>query len=109
MLELYVAPQLEEFQPWIIFQQDGAPPHWDSDVRRFLDTTYPNRWIGRDGLTPWPPQWPDSTPLDFFLLGYFKVKVFSTPAKDITNWKARIRDAFVTITEDNVGEHVERN
>ena len=27
MLELYVAPQLEEFQPWIIFQQDGAPPH----------------------------------------------------------------------------------
>ena len=25
---LYVAPQLEEFQPWIIFQQDGAPPHW---------------------------------------------------------------------------------
>ena len=30
MLELYVAPQLEEFQPWIIFQQDGAPPHWGS-------------------------------------------------------------------------------
>ena len=28
MLEHYVAPQLEEFQPWIIFQQDGAPPHW---------------------------------------------------------------------------------
>ena len=27
MMELYVAPQLEEFQPWIIFQQDGAPPH----------------------------------------------------------------------------------
>jgi len=27
MLELYVAPQLEEFQPWIIFIQDGAPPH----------------------------------------------------------------------------------
>jgi len=36
MLELYVAPQLEEFQPWIIFQQDGAPPHWGSDVRQFF-------------------------------------------------------------------------
>jgi len=24
----YVAPQLEDFQPWIILQQDGAPPHW---------------------------------------------------------------------------------
>ena len=36
MLELYVAPQLEEFQPWIVFQEDGAPPHWGSHVRRFL-------------------------------------------------------------------------
>jgi len=23
----------EEFQPWMIFQQDGAPPHWGSHVR----------------------------------------------------------------------------
>jgi hypothetical protein len=30
MLEIYVAPQLEEFQPWIIFEQDGAHPHWGS-------------------------------------------------------------------------------
>jgi hypothetical protein len=35
MLELYVAPQLEEFQLWIIFQQDGAPLYWGSDVCRF--------------------------------------------------------------------------
>ena len=46
----------EEFQPWIIFQQDGAPPHWGSHVPRFLDATFPNRWTGRDGPTPWPPQ-----------------------------------------------------
>ena len=57
----------EEFQPWIIFQQDGEPPHWGSDVRRFLDATFPNRWIGRDGPTPWPPRSPDITPHDFFL------------------------------------------
>ena len=31
----YVAPQLEEFHPWIIFQQDGAPPHWGSHVVGF--------------------------------------------------------------------------
>jgi hypothetical protein len=55
MLELYVAPHLEEFQPWIIFQQDGAPPHWGSDARRFLD-----------GPTPWPPRSPDITPLTSF-------------------------------------------
>jgi len=61
--ELYVAPQLEELQPWIIFQQDGAPPHWGSHIRRFLDATFPNRWIGIDGPTPWPPRSPDITPL----------------------------------------------
>jgi len=38
-------------------------------------------------------------PLDFFLWGYVKDKVFSTPVPDITNLKARIKDAFVTITE----------
>ena len=65
---LYVAPQLEEFQPRIIFQQDGEPPHWSSHVRRFLDATFPNKWIGRDGPTLWPPRSPDITPtLDFFL------------------------------------------
>ena len=103
MLELHVAPQLEEFQPWIIFQQDGAPPHWGSHVRRFLDAAFRNRLIGRDGPTSWPPRSPDITPLDFFLWGYFKDKVCSTPVPDITNLKARIRDAFATITEDMLG------
>ena len=103
MLELYVAPQLEEFQPWIIFQQDGVPPHWGSHVRRFLDATFPNRWIGRDGPTPWPPRSPDITPLDFFLWGYVKDKVFSTLVPDITNLKASITDDFAAVTEDTLG------
>ena len=40
------------------------------------------------------------SPFDFFLWGYVKDKVFSTPVPDITNLKARITDAFATITED---------
>jgi hypothetical protein len=39
-------------------------------------------------------------PLDFFLWGYVKGKVFSTPVPDITNLKERKTDAFGTITED---------
>jgi len=66
----------------------------------FLDATFRNRWIGRDGPTPWPPRSPDITPLDFLLWGYVKDKVFSTPVRDITNLKARITDAFAIITED---------
>ena len=100
MLQLYVVPELEEFQPWIMFQQGGAPPHWVSHVRRFLGATFPNRWIGRDGPTPWPPWSPDITPLDFFLWGYVKDKVFSTPVPDITSLKTRITDDFATITDD---------
>ncbi|GBN34291.1 hypothetical protein AVEN_34826-1 [Araneus ventricosus] len=46
-----------------------APLHCGMDVRTFLDTTFPNRWIGRGGPIAWPPKSPDITPLDFFLLG----------------------------------------
>jgi hypothetical protein len=91
MCELYS----EDFQPWIIFQQDGAPPHWGSHVHRFLDATFPNRWTGKDGPTTWPLRSPDITLLDFYLWGYVKDKVFSTPVPDIINMKARITDAFV--------------
>jgi len=81
---------------WIIFQQDGAPPHWGSHVHRFLDATFPDRWIGREGPTPWPPRSSDIPPLTSFLWGYVK----ETPFPDITNLKARITDAFARITED---------
>ena len=65
-----------------------------------MDATFPNRWIGRDGPTPWPPRSPDITPLDFFLWWYVKDKVFWTPVADITNLKARITDGIATVTED---------
>jgi hypothetical protein len=72
-------------------------------ARRFLDATFPNRSIGRDGLKPWPPRSPDippPPPPNFFLWGDIKYKVFSIPVPDITNLKTRITDAFATITED---------
>jgi hypothetical protein len=65
-----------------------------------LDATFPNKWIGKDDPTPWPPLSPDITLLDFFLWGYVKDKMFSTPVPDITNLKARRTDAFATITVD---------
>ena len=75
----------------------------------FLDATFPNRWIGRDGPTPWPPRSPDITPLDFFLWGYVKDKVFSTPVPDITNLKGKNNRRFCYSNWRHVGEHVERN
>jgi len=46
LLTEYVAPQLIDFQPTIIFQQNGAPPHWGLHVRLFRNETFPNRWFG---------------------------------------------------------------
>ena len=74
----YVAPQLIDFQPTIIIQKDGAPPHWGLHVREFLNETFPDRWTGRDGPIPWLPHLPDITPLDFFLWGYVKDIVYRT-------------------------------
>ena len=41
-----------------------------------LDATFPNRWIRRDGPTPWPPRSPDITPLDFFIWRYVTFVTF---------------------------------
>ena len=49
LLTEYVSPQLEQYQPQVISQQDGATPDWGLEVRQFLNGTFPERWIGRDG------------------------------------------------------------
>jgi hypothetical protein len=55
MLQKFVVPQVEDLQPMVIFKQDGAPPHWGRIVRVYLDATFPNHWLGRDGPLAWPP------------------------------------------------------
>lgn len=80
--------------PWneVIFQQDGAPAHFARLVRDYLDIVFPNRWIGRNGPIQWPPRSPDLTPLDFFLWGFLKDRVFRTVVEDIPEMEARILD-----------------
>ena len=96
----YAVPQLEEFQPRVVFQQDGAPPHWGLIVRDFLNETFPNRWIGRNGPTPWPPRSPDITPLDFFLWGCVKDRVYRTPVRDVETLQSRQIEVLATVNEE---------
>ena len=100
-------PQIEALglQERIIFQQDGAPPHWSLSVRQWLNDTLPGRWIGRgsardDRLSAWPPRSPDLSPCDFFLWGYIKSLVCVSKSADIQELKQRICDAFSTITAE---------
>jgi hypothetical protein len=41
MLELFAVPQIGGNN--VIFQQDGAPPHFANIVREFLDVNFPRR------------------------------------------------------------------
>ncbi len=45
---------------------------------------------GRGGPISWAPRSPDLMPLDFFLWGYIKTKVYKTKVNDIADLKERI-------------------
>ncbi|GFV88736.1 uncharacterized protein TNCV_3354881 [Trichonephila clavipes] len=84
MLSEWLLPQLEEAVPDFILQQDGAPPHWNKNVREFLNKRLPHRLIGRAGSQDltclhWPPRSSDLTPCNFFFWGFVKDKVFVRP------------------------------
>lgn len=86
-----------EFDMEVIFQQDGATPHYSREVRNYLNRVYINRWIGRRGVIEWPARSPDLTPMDFFLWGYLKSKVYYTEPSTVDVLKHRIRNVCANI------------
>ena len=95
-----MSPQLEQYQPQVIFQQDGALPYWGLEVRQFLNETFPDRWIGCDGPIPCLPHSPDITLLDFFLCRYVKDIIYQTKVRDINDLQHSIIEAIDTVTVD---------
>jgi hypothetical protein len=88
-----IFPELYMVCKDFIFQQDGVPPHWHRDVRRFMNESLPQQWIGRVSkedlaLQFWPLRSPTLTPRDFFLWGFVKEAVinnFGRPKKPYHN------------------------
>lgn len=86
-IDLVLSKILEEFedeplnivrQLW--WQQDGAPPHNGRLVTAKLNEMFPNKWIGKWGTVQWPARSPDLNPLDYFLWGYLKNRLYrATP------------------------------
>ena len=54
----------------------------------------------RSILIDWPPRSPDLTPLDFFLWGVLKDKVFKRKPKTIIELKTVICEEIKTINDD---------
>ena len=75
--------------------QDGAPAHRLIEVRDRLNEVFgDNRVIALQHNVEWPPRSPDLTPYDFFLWGYLKNKVFTTPPENIDVLRQRIIEEF---------------
>ena len=62
--------------------------------------TFPGRWIGRRGPVEWPPRSPDLTPLDFWLWGYLKDKVYRHRIHNIPELREAITEEFRKIPLD---------
>lgn len=60
----------------IFYQHDGCPAHNAACVREYLDSTFPNTWIGNSGPIHWPARSPDLSPLDFYLWGKLKNNLY---------------------------------
>lgn len=70
--------------------QDGAPAHRTRIVTARLQQLFGNRVLALNHEVEWPPRSPDLTPLDFFLWGYLKSRVYTTPPASLDDLQQRI-------------------
>lgn len=69
-------PLAQNFAIW--YQQDGAPAHNAITVINYLNNRFNNQVIATNTPVKWPPRSADLTPLDFFLWGTIKNKVYGS-------------------------------
>lgn len=109
MLNNFLAPKIAENgleDMW--FQQDGATPHTSRETMVLLRAMFPNRLISKSGHVDWPPRSCDLTPLDSFLWGYLKSKVYTDDPQTLEHLKDNIRAAILDI-EPGLCEDVMQN
>ncbi|CAF3979924.1 unnamed protein product [Rotaria sp. Silwood1] len=83
----------------MIWQQDGAPPHYGEIVRDYLDDIFVD-WIGRRGTVEWPPRSPDLTPCDFSLWGIMKDRVYAQSSHYVNHLKSLIKQEFTSLNDN---------
>ena len=97
--------------------QDGAHPHWFTNVRNWLNENLPGRWIGRGGPQDYNITWPPvsvMTPTEYFLWGYMKKKEYDRNYENISDLISAIISAFqevfngmVTLIMENFSRRLE--
>ncbi|KAJ4432445.1 hypothetical protein ANN_21064 [Periplaneta americana] len=103
---MWLMPQLHEDKPGFLFQQDGALPHFQLEVREYLNEHLPQRWCGRASnndrcVLRWPPRSPDLTPCDFFSVGVCqRSSVCTSLPVNLEELNNRIRAAVARVDRD---------
>ncbi|GBO26989.1 hypothetical protein AVEN_153886-1 [Araneus ventricosus] len=69
-----------------------------SSVQHYIRDTFLQRVIGYGGCVEWPPRSPDLKPLDFFLWGYIKQRVYATPPPTLQELRNRITYACASVS-----------
>ena len=79
-------------------QQDGATPHTSKTSLLRVREIFPGKLISRRGDINWPPRSPDLAPMDVFLWGYLKPKVYANKPTFLAHLKENIRHQMADIT-----------
>lgn len=82
------------------FQQDGATCHTAHQTIAILQEKFGERIISRNSTVPWPPRSCDLTPLDYFLWGYLKSKVYANRPQTLDALRLNIERCIREITPD---------
>ena len=91
MLQTFFLPELRRrrIRPSSVwFQNDLATAHTSVRTVTAIEAMFPGRVIGKN---LWPPRSPDITPLDSFLFGYLKGKVYKDDPQNTTELKEAIQ------------------
>ncbi|GBN60448.1 hypothetical protein AVEN_172982-1 [Araneus ventricosus] len=80
------------------FQHDGVTPHKVSSVQQYIRDIFQQNVIGYGGCVEWPPRSPDLNPLDFFLWGYIKQRVYATPPSTLQELLNRNMGACASVS-----------
>lgn len=112
MVTEFLWPQLDGIDVEnMFFQQDGATCHTAHETMVLLRTKFPDRVISRFGDQNWPPRSCDLTPMDFFLWGYLKGKVYANKPRTVEHLKEEIRRVIGEIEQplcENVIENFKK-
>lgn len=83
---------------WLM--QDGHPAHRTQDNLMELRNLFGNRVISMGARREWPARSPDLNPLDFFLWGHLKSRIYQYPLENIEQLRQRITEALNTVTPE---------